>query len=353
MTVAGNTVGGTRPFVIAAALVVIIYGINQAQSVASLVLFSMFLALIGTPAVFWLERKRIPSFIAVFMVMACMIALLFVIGGVVGASINMFSDELPNIQTRLEEQVLLLKPMLENNHITVNEKVLVQYVNAGSIMELVSGFFSALGAALSDIVLILLTVTFVLLEASSFPVKLRSFLGDPKRVFPHFTLFAGDIVRYMVIKTLISLATGIVIGVWLWILGVQYAVLWGFLAFLLNYVPSVGSSIAAVPAVLFALIQLGMGSALLAMGGFMAVNFILDNIIETKLMGNRLGISTLAVFLSLILWGSLLGPIGMVLCIPLTMTVKFACENNKETAWIAVLLESEDSIGSKSITVKQ
>ena len=311
MTVAGNTVGGTRPFVIAAALVVIIYGINQAQSVASLVLFSMFLALIGTPAVFWLERKRIPSFIAVFMVMACMIALLFVIGGVVGASINMFSDELPNIQTRLEEQVLLLKPMLENNHITVNEKVLVQYVNAGSIMELVSGFFSALGAALSDIVLILLTVTFVLLEASSFPVKLRSILGDPKRAFPHFTLF------------------------------------------LLNYVPSVGSSIAAVPAVLFALIQLGMGSALLAMGGFMAVNFILDNIIETKLMGNRLGISTLAVFLSLILWGSLLGPIGMVLCIPLTMTVKFACENNKETAWIAVLLESEDSIGSKSITVKQ
>jgi AI-2 transport protein TqsA len=353
MTDAGDTMSRTRPFVIAAALVVIIYGINQAQSVASLVLFSMFLALIATPPVLWLERKHIPSFIAVFIVMAGMIALLFVIGGVVGASINTFSDELPNIQKRLEEQVLSLKPVLENNHITVNEKVLTNYVNAGSVMDLVSGLFSALGAALSDIVLILLTVTFVLLEASSFPVKLRSVLGDPKRAFPHFTVFAGDIVRYIVIKTLISLATGIVIGVWLWILGVQYAVLWGFLAFLLNYVPSVGSTIAAIPAVIFALIQLGMGSALLAMGGFMAVNFILDNIIETKLMGNRLGISTLAVFLSLLLWGSLLGPIGMVLCIPLTMTVKFACKNKKETAWIAVLLESEDSVGAQRVTVKQ
>jgi predicted PurR-regulated permease PerM len=73
----------------------------------------------------------------------------------------------------------------------------------------------------------------------------------------------------------------------------------------------------------------------------MAVNFVLDNVIETKLMGRRLGLSTLVVFLSLIFWGSLLGPVGMVLCIPLTMTLKFACENNKGTRWIAVLLGPE------------
>ncbi len=342
---------GIAPIVIAAALVVVIFGINQAQSVASLVLFSLFLALIGTPLVLWLEKKHIPSFIAVFSVMAGMISVLFVIGGVVGASINTFSDELPNMQQRLQVQVLSLKPLLEENHIHINEKVLVNYFNPGSIMELVSKLFTAIGSALSDIVLVLLMVTFILLEASSFPVKLRLVLGDPQRAFPQFTLFAGDIVRYMVIKTLISLATGIIIGLWLWFLGVHYAVLWGFLAFLLNYVPSVGSTIAAIPAVLLALMQLGIGSALLAMAGFMAVNFILDNIIETKLMGHRLGLSTLAVFLSLLLWGSLFGPMGMVLCIPLTMTLKFACENNKETAWIAVLLGPEDAVDGNKIDV--
>lgn len=189
--------------------------------------------------------------------------------------------------------------------------------------------------------LILLTVAFILFEASSFPVKLRAVLGDPWQVFPQFTKFVSDIERYMVIKTLISLTTGILIGIWLSILGVDFPILWGFLAFLLNYVPTVGSSIAAVPAVLLALIQLGIGSAVMATAGYMAVNFILDNVIETRLMGQRLGLSTLVVFLSLIFWGSLLGPVGMVLCIPLTMTLKFACENNKSTRWVAVFLGPE------------
>jgi predicted PurR-regulated permease PerM len=190
-------------------------------------------------------------------------------------------------------------------------------------------------------VLILLTVVFILLEASSFPVKLRAVLGHPEQVFPQFTSFVVDIERYMVIKTLISLATGILMGIWLTILGVDFPILWGFLAFLLNYVPSVGSTIAAIPAVLLALIQLGIGSAGMAIAGYMVVNFILDGVVSTRLMGQRLGLSTLVVFLSLVFWGSLLGPVGMVLCIPLTMTLKFACENNKGTQWIAVLLGPE------------
>ncbi|MFN0313756.1 MAG: AI-2E family transporter [Burkholderiales bacterium] len=213
---------------------------------------------------------------------------------------------------------------------------------------LIARLLTELGSALSNIVLILLTVVFILFEASSFPVKLRAVLGHPRQVFPQFTRFLGDIERYMVIKTLTSLATGILIGTWLSILGVDFPTLWGFLAFLLNYVPSVGSTIAAVPAVLLALIQLGIGPALMATAGYMAVNFMLDNVIETRLMGRRLGLSTLVVFLSLIFWGSLLGPVGMVLCIPLTMTVKFACENNERTRWIAVLLGPE--VSAKSMT---
>jgi AI-2 transport protein TqsA len=205
-------------------------------------------------------------------------------------------------------------------------------------MNLTARLLAGLGSAFSNIVLILLTVVFILFEASSFPVKLRAVLGHPQQVFPQFTRFVGDIERYMVIKTLISLATGTLIGIWLFILGVDFPILWGFLAFLLNYVPSVGSTIAGVPAVLLAFVQLGIGRALMATAGYMAVNFILDNVIETRLMGRRLDLSTLVVFLSLIFWGSLLGPVGMVLCIPLTMTLKFACENNKSTQWIAVLL---------------
>ncbi len=330
-----------RFLVIAAALVIIIGGINQAQAVLVSFLIAVFFAILGTPPVLWLEHKRIPNVVAVLLVVAGMIIILLIIGAIVGASINSFYTELPSYQTRLQEQVSALRSFLTSKGIRGMDKYLLGFVNPGAVMSLTAGLLAGLASALSNIVLILLTVAFILFEASSFPVKLRAVLGNPWQEFPQFTRFVDNIERYMVIKTLISLATGILIGIWLFILGVDFPVLWGFLAFLLNYVPNVGSTIAAIPAVLLAFIQLGIGRAVMATAGYMAVNFILDNVIETRLMGQRLGLSTLVVFLSLIFWGSLLGPVGMVLCIPLTMTLKFACENNRDTRWIAVLIGPE------------
>lgn len=341
MTEQNNSQQGIRFIVIAAALVIIISGINQAQSVLVSFLLAIFFAIIGTPPVLWLERKRIPSVLAVLLVLSGMIIILLIVGAIVGASINGFYAELPVYQTLLEEQVLAFHAFLVTKGIKGMDKVLLEYINPVAVINLTAQLFSGLSSALSNIVLILLTVAFILFEASSFPVKLRSVLGDPWQVFPQFTRFVSDIERYMVIKTLISLATGILIGTWLFILGVDFPILWGFLAFLLNYVPNIGSILAAIPAVLLALIQLGMGSAVMAAAGYIAVNLILGNMIEPKLMGRRLGLSTLVVFFSLIFWGSLLGPVGMALCIPLTMSLKFACENNKDTQWIAVLLGPE------------
>jgi AI-2 transport protein TqsA len=341
MTEQINSQRGFRFIVIAAALVIIIGGINQAQSVLVSFLVALFLAMLGTPPVLWLERKRMPSVAAVLLVVAGMVAILLIVGGLVGASLNSFVDALPSYQQRIQEQVSAVKALLATKGIRLTDKMLREYINPGAVMSLTAGLLAGLGSALSNIVLILLTVAFILFEASSFPVKLRAVLGDPQQAFPQFTRFVNDIERYMVIKTLISLATGLLIGIWLSILGVDFPILWGFLAFLLNYVPSVGSTVAAIPAVLLAFIQLGIGRAAMAAAGYMAINFILDNVIETRLMGRRLGLSTLVVFLSLLFWGSLLGPVGMVLCIPLTMTLKFACENNKDTQWIAVLLGPE------------
>ncbi len=337
---------GTRFLVIAAALVIIIYGINQAQSGVALFLVSLFLALLGTPPVLWLQRRHVPSFLSVLIVMAAMIAFLLATAAVVGSSLNTFSDGLPFYQRRLQEQILALRAFLETEHIVVTEKALLEYLNPGSVMSLVAGLFAGMGSVLSNIILILLTVTFILLEASSFPIKLRSILGDPQRAFPQFTKFIDDIRRYMVIKTIISLIAGVLIGLWLFILGVDFPILWGFVAFLLHFVPNVGQIIAAIPAVLLALIQLGLGPAALAAAGYLTVGFTLGNMVEPRLMGRQLGLSTLVVFVSLMFWGGLLGPIGVILCVPLTMTLKFATESNASTRWIAVLLGSEKSTES-------
>ena len=148
----------------------------------------------------------------------------------------------------------------------------------------------------------------------------------------------------MVIKTGISVLTGILIGIWMSLLGVDFPVLWGFLAFLLNYVPSLGVVIAAVPAILLTFIQLGPGHAALAALGYILVNFIVGTVVEPKLVGRGVGLSTLVVFLSLIFWGNLLGIIGMVLCIPFTMTLKFVLENNEKTRWLAIVLGTETPV---------
>ena len=341
MSEQGASDRGARLLVMAAALVVIIYGIYQAQSIVALLLFSVFLALIGTPSVLWLERKRVPSSVAVMIVIAGMIALLLIIGVVVGASLSTFSDALPFYQKRLQEQVLALKPLLASKHIVVTNKVLLEYINPGPVLGVIIGLIAGMGSVLSNTLLILLMVTFILLEASSFPVKLRAVLGNPDQVFPEFTRFVNEIQRYMVIKTIINLVAGTVLGLWLYILGVDFPVLWGFVAFLLHYIPNLGSVICAIPPVLLALIELGPGPAAVAAAGYLVVGFTIGNVVEPRLMGRKFGLSTLVVFLSLILWGGLLGPIGVVLCIPFTMTLKFAFENNKSTKWIAIVLGSE------------
>jgi AI-2 transport protein TqsA len=333
-----RTSPGLRLLLVTAALVIVVGGIYQAQSVLVSFLVAVFLAMLGTPPVLWLERKGTPSVVAVLVVVAGMVVALLVVGGLVGASLNGFVDALPSYQERLDAKVEALEALLARKGFAITDRMLHEYVNPGALMRVAVGMLGGLGVAVSNVVLTLLTVTFILLEASSFPVKLRAVLGDPQQAFPQVTRFVDDMKRYMIIKTVISLAAGVAIGLCLWALGVDSPVLWAFLAFLFHYVPNVGFVIAALPAVVLAFVQLGIGHAALAAAGYVVVSFTLGNVVEPRLMGRRFGLSTLVVFLSLICWGSLLGPIGVVLCVPFTMTLKFACENNEETRWVAVLL---------------
>jgi len=149
----------------------------------------------------------------------------------------------------------------------------------------------------------------------------------------------GQSIRnYLSIKTVISFGTGVFIWLWLLVIGVDYAVLWGVIAFLLNYIPNIGSIIAAVPTMLLALVQLGTGSMIWTGIGYLIVNTVMGNIVEPRIMGRGLGLSTLVVFLSLIVWGYILGTVGMFLSVPLTMALKIVLEQNEKTKWMSIML---------------
>jgi predicted PurR-regulated permease PerM len=182
-------------------------------------------------------------------------------------------------------------------------------------------------------------MVFILSEATVFPAKFRAVLGRETGHSSRLNKMVREVQEYLGIKTVISLATGILLGVWAWFMDLDFPVLLGLVAFVLNYVPTIGSLLAAIPALLLALIQFGVGHALLVSIGYIVVNTIFGNIIEPNLLGRRLGLSTLVVILSLLFWGWVWGPVGALLAMPLTMVVKIMLENTPDLRWVAVMLD--------------
>ena len=330
--------GSGKGFVILASLIVITAGLKAAEDLAVPFLLAAFIATIAATPMFWLERHRVPGWLAISIVMAAMVVILMGVGALVAQSAGAFTQKLPFYQERLTTLYTEAIGWLQGFGIELSRELLIENFNPGEALAMAGTTLAGLGGVLSNSFLIILTVIFILAEASSFPLKLRDVLRDADRSMPYFARFAENVNRYIAIKTSVSIVTGLVITIYLAVLGVDFPVLWGLLAFLLNFVPAIGSIIAAIPALLLALVQLGPGLALLTAAGYAVVNIGMGNVVEPRFMGRGLGLSTLVVFLSLVLWGWVLGPVGMLLSVPLTMTAKIALEANPSTVWLAHLL---------------
>ena len=337
-----DSIGGPyRLLITLAAFVIVIAGMRAAAEILVPFLLSAFVAMISGPPLLWMQRKGLPSWAALLIIFVVIGVLGLAIALVVGTSAADFTKDLPVYQERLRTSTSAVIEWLNGHGIEVSSQVLTESFDPGSIMQVIGNMITGIGGVLTNTILIIVTVIFILLEASGFSEKMRAAFGSSDREPPSFAPFMDKFKRYMVIKTIISLVTGIFIAVWLALIGVEYAILWGLLAFLLNFVPNIGSIIAAVPAVLLAIIQLGIAPAVLAAGGYLLVNMVIGNFIEPRFMGRGLGLSSLVVFLSLIFWGWVLGPVGMLLSVPLTMIVKIGLQSGHDTRWISVLLDSD------------
>ena len=324
----------------AAAFVVVVAGLKAASALVNPFLLAVFIAVISTPLIFWLEARRIPRGVALFAVILAVVGVLFGLSVVVGASVNDFTNDLPRYTERLKGQFGSLVETLRGLGIDLpqDRDGVLDHVNPAWVLELAGQLFNGFGVVLANAFLILLTVVFILLEAASFSGKLYAIARNAHLTRASVDAFTGTVRRYLAIKSLMSLGTGAAVWIWLTLLGVDYPVLWGLLAFLLNYVPNIGSIIAAVPAVLLALVQLGPAAAAWSAAGYFAINVVFGNVLEPRFMGRGVGLSPLVVFLSLIFWGWVLGPVGMFLSVPLTITAKIALAASDETRWAAVLL---------------
>ena len=336
-----------RVLVVAACVVVLVAGLRAASSVIEPFLIGLFVVTLSLPVLFWL-KQRLPTILAVLGTILMDIAVLAAAGSLVGTTVNQLTGDMDKYQDSLTELVDDAAKWLEERGL--QPEWLSSPAGEGSELSgLLSRFDSSLlvdfanqalrytATAFSSLLIIALIVVFMLFEAATFRSKVRiAFTGAAAE--ERFSRVMHEIQHYIGIKTVVSAATGLLIGVWVGVLGVDFAIFWGLVAFVLNFIPNLGSIIAAVPTTLLAMVQIGVGRGLLVALGYLVVNMVIGNLIEPHLMGRRLGLSTLVVVLSLVFWGWVWGPIGMLLSVPLTMVVKIMLENTEEFRWVAVLL---------------
>lgn len=333
----------SRPFgsvvVPVAAFVVVVAGLKAAEALLVPIMFALFVAVLTAPVVQGLMRKRVPAVIAIPVVVSLLLVVLLLFGGLLGRSLNDFVATIPSYQSRLETLLAGAVSSLAERGVELSKETVLSAIDPGAAMGVISGALTQVASLLSDTMLVLLTVIFLLFEVTELPRKYRLAVGDPDADLSRFTDIVADVKHYIVLKTYISLGTGVVVAVALWLLGIDFPVLWGIVAFVLNYVPNVGSIVAALPPVLLATVQYGLGRAALVAAAFITINLLIGNLLEPKLLGARLGLSTLVVFVSLVLWGWLWGIPGMLLSVPLTMVGKLLLHHSETWRWLAQLME--------------
>ncbi|MFT5836021.1 MAG: AI-2 transport protein TqsA [Sulfurimonas sp.] len=330
-------------FIVLASVIIVLAGVKSAASIVIPFLLALFIAIILSPSYNYFNKKGIPNGLSLTFVITLFIIFLMFVAKLIGTSAQEFSSNIVFYEEQLSGSLHKLTDLAVNLGVELPENEITSIINPKQIMQLSRGIVQGIGSMFTDGFVILLSVIFMLLESKHFTSKITYATKD-NSVINNIEEILSKIKRYMVLKALISLFTGFIIWIALLSIGTDYAFLWAVLAFMLNFIPNIGSIIAAVPAVLITLIQLGSISALIVSGVYIGVNVIIGSVIEPKIMGKGLGLSTLVVFLSLLFWGWLLGIVGMLLSIPLTMIAKIVLDEDDNTRWIAVLLGSGENL---------
>jgi predicted PurR-regulated permease PerM len=353
---------------VAASLVIVVAGLREIKPIVLPLVVACLLSVLSSPLLGWLIVRRVPKFISVLVTVLSNVAVLVVLLLLVGGSLRAFSNTLPVYQERLETKARDTFNWLELRGINTSEFNWLRegslddatlgplstesptdppvdnpglgLINIASLVDVLASTLRGLASLMAMAFLIFVMMVFILFEASGFPHRLELALGWEKKELRRMWRAKREIQHYLGIKTIISLATGTLIYLWVVFMGVEFPLLWGLIAFLLNYIPSLGSIIASIPATVITLIETGPGKALLVLLGYLLVNVVFGNVIEPHLMGRQFGISTLVVFLSLVFWGWVWGPVGMLLSVPLTMILKIMLEHTEDMRWIAQLISA-------------
>ena len=342
---------GSQMVVTLACLIVVLAGMKAAAGILIPLAYAFFLAVLSFPLLRWLTRHRVPGPVALAVTLLMNLG---VLAGLITLGVSLlisFNADLPRYLRGLQRYLNDLANWLELHGVVGVKAVIdglfdwnniIGYVTQQDVMtrlgSMVGNTFGTLATIFAGFIMVLIVMMFVLMEAPGTRTRMSTvrLAGGPD--FSGLIRSASDIQKYLGVKTFISVLTGLFAGVWCYFLDLQYPLLWAIVAFLFNYIPAVGSTVACVPPIVEALVQHGTSGAIWVAIGYGGINFCLDNFIQPTLLGRRFGISSLVIILSVIFWGWLWGPLGMFLAVPLTMVFKVLLDNSEEFRWISIAM---------------
>jgi predicted PurR-regulated permease PerM len=261
-------------------------------------------------------------------------------------SFGQLANSLSMYQAQLQEWVNRAQDVLASRNRPLTG--IGEAIDIGEILQSLLSYLGQLGNFAATTLFIIVTIIFALVEAPTLRLTLQQSLGEDHALVTRSTEFSRSVVHYFGLRTLVNLLTGAIVTVFLWMLGVDFALLWGVLTFFLSYVPYLGITLATIPSVLLALVEYGVGMAVVVIIGIIIINGVAENLLAPKLIGQGLKISPLIVFLSFILWSWILGPLGMFLSMPLTVILMFLLDSFESTRWAANLMTGQSNSSRNS-----
>lgn len=325
-----------------ACLIIIVAGLKLSADLVIPILLAIFIAVVLTPLTTLLNRY-VPLGLSVLIVIIFLVLLVVLLGNTIGSTLSNFNKELPGFSQSVNSLFIQWIDWLNNHGISIDRSVILSKINPGSVTRIVTNLLGQIGSFFSIGLIVIFSVMFLLLEIKSYNYKLKLAAKDPDTAINTSKTIISSLRKYLGIKTMTSLITGIAVGILCQVLGVKFALLWGLIAFLLNFIPNIGSILAAIPAVLLSLVDTNLSLTItgVLIAGYMVINICIGSIIEPRVMGKGMGLSVFVAFFSLIFWGWIFGIVGMFLSVPLTMTIKTILSVSPSTKGIAIMLSDE------------
>lgn len=335
---------GSRGLFLLASFVVVVAGMKAAADIVVPILAAVFVAVVSLPPTAALVRFGVRRWLASLTVFFIVMLIGLGTAAIVASTATSFASELPTYQELLQAKIDEGIAWLQEKGANIQPEQVDDILDPNLLFPFLQRTLTSFVGLLQDTVFVLLTVIFILMELTAIPSKVRAMApaGDGEATLERWRHVLGDLSGYLVVKTATSAVTGVLAGVGCWMFGLPYALVLGLIAFVLNYVPSLGSIIASIPAILVALVLQGFGTAAGVAVLYLTINISIGSLTEPRIMGRRMGLSPLIVFLSLVFWGFILGPVGMFLSVPLTMIVKILLEGTEDLKWVAVILGPGD-----------